>query len=260
MGIEFKPLAKEESTALLEALRRNASDGTPLHMDPLTTGWTPGADEIETDELIRAIKSVPCHYASDQAVAKAVELLRGNEKYIADAREGAPLGNSVIGSLMSLQHGIARQYAEQAVMEALRILDSEPSQDGDTITLKRTGKAPLRFTGELIKESDGGSRDANRWHELAVYRTAKGKYVVRIAYRTRWQGELDRDTAEIVAKPNEVAAALEEYDPCSPVGGYPAGEAYADRQARLMNDIRRRYDAQVSELLASSPEFAEVVE
>jgi len=199
----------------------------------------------------------------DQAVKIAVELLRGNETYIADARAGAPVGNSVVGSLLSIQHQIPRQYGEAAVVEALRILDGDPKQDGDVITLTRTGKAPLRFTGELLEESDGriqGGKDHNRWHHLAVYRTGGNSYVVRIAYKTIWQGELDREITEIVGKPEAVAVVLRDYDPTSHVQGYPPGEHYAAKQARTLDDIRRRYDSQVSEILASAPEFAEEVE
>jgi hypothetical protein len=203
-------------------------------------------------------------HAHESSVKIALELMRGNQKYIDDARAGAPVGNSVVGSLLSIQHQIPRQYGEAAVAEALRILDAEPTQEeGDAITLTRTGQAPLRFTGELLEESDGhiqGGKDHNRWHELAVYRTNGGSYVVRIAYKTIWQGELDREMAEIVGKPEAVAEVLRDYDPTSHVQGYPPGEHYAAKQARTLDDIRRRYDAQVSEILASAPEFAEVVE
>lgn len=129
----------------------------------------------------------------------------------------------------------------------------------DQHTLARTGQAPLKFTGELLKESDD-ERHNNRWHELAVYRTTGGRYVVRIAYRTLWQGELARYAAEVVGGPDGVSRVLRNYDPCGPVTGYPLGAAYAERQARLMADIRNRYNAQVSELLASAPEFAEEIE
>lgn len=202
-------------------------------------------------------------HAHEPSVKIALELMRGNQKYIDDAREGAPVGNSVVGSLLSIHHQIPRQYSEAAVVEALRILDAEPKRGGGEITLKRTGKPPLRFRGELIEESDGErqrGKENTRWHELGVYRTEGGKFVLRIAYRTRWQGELDRDDAVILDRPEKVAAALQGYDPCAAVEGYPPGDHYAQRQARLMDDVRRRYETQISELLASSPEFAEKVD
>lgn len=62
MAVEFRKPTDEETSALAKALKRNAADGTPLHLDALTTGWIPGSDEIADDEVIAAIKSVPCHY------------------------------------------------------------------------------------------------------------------------------------------------------------------------------------------------------
>jgi len=55
----------------------------------------------------------------------ALTLLRENPEYVADARQGAPVGNSVAGSIMSLTLKAPRQYTEQAVREALQILDQE---------------------------------------------------------------------------------------------------------------------------------------
>ena len=201
-------------------------------------------------------------------VSFCLSLLRESPEYVADAREGAPVGNSVIGSLLSLRHGVPRRVSEQAVLEALAILDREAEvgvvgADAEERTLPRSGEAPLRFRGVLLAESDGerqSGKEQTRWHELAVYRTVGGKFVVRIAYRTRWQGELDHDDAAIVDRADKVAAALREYDPTAHVGGFPPHASYAERQAWLLADIRRRYEEQTSEILAASPEFAEVVE
>lgn len=62
MDTKFRPLAPAERDSLGDALRRNATDGAALRMDPLTTGWTPGAGEVSDAEVINSIKSVPCHY------------------------------------------------------------------------------------------------------------------------------------------------------------------------------------------------------
>lgn len=128
--------------------------------------------------------------------------------------------------------------------------------------LPRSGQAPLTFAGELVAESDGhwvNGRDQNRWHDLAVYQTASGKWVAAVAYRTRWQGETDHHTAVVCDSPAAVAKTLTDYDPAAVVQGYPDGNAYADRQAKLCTDIRRRYAAQVSEILAALPDAAEEV-
>jgi hypothetical protein len=58
-------------------------------------------------------------------VRHALALLKEDPEYVDDAREGAPVGNSVVGSVMNLTLGIPRQYAEAAVREALRLLDKK---------------------------------------------------------------------------------------------------------------------------------------
>lgn len=65
MGVEFKKLTTEESAKLRTAILDNAERGKAIKMDALTTGWSPGDDEESAEEqLINAIHSVPCHYAS----------------------------------------------------------------------------------------------------------------------------------------------------------------------------------------------------
>ena len=196
--------------------------------------------------------------------------MRESPEYVQDAREGARVGNSVVGSLLSIQFKTPRQATEEAVIEALGLLDAEqkaaaqaPSDDADEFTLPRTGDRPLKFTGEKIAYADGerlAGKEQNRWHEIAVYRIQTGRYVVHIAYRTRWQGELDFDMADIdgSSKGEGVATILRNYDPTQWVRGYPEGAGYADKQARLLSDIRQRYQALVSEVLKSD-EFAEEV-
>lgn len=193
----------------------------------------------------------------------ALDLLRESPQYAEDARVGAPVGNSVIGSLLSIQHGVPRQVAEQAVLRALDALAAEQRKAAPSHRLKRSGQAPLAFQGELLAEADGqmvSGKDQNRWHEVSVYRTEGGKYVAAVAYRTRWQGELDRDFAEVVGQAEAVAAVLREYSPTEYVQGYPAGDAYAERQARLFRDLRQRYDALVTEVLESDEDFTEQVD
>ena len=212
--------------------------------------------------------------SDDHLYRLALELLRGNETYIADAREGAPVGNSVVGSLLAIQHKAPRQYTEEAVRQALRTLDAEAAKaefrcaevheyagKPDTITLPRTGLAPLRFSGELLAEADGyrvRGREQNRWHELAVYKTPGGKWVVRIAFRTQWQGELDYDHAEIVTEASAVEDAFATHQ-INYIRGFPDGPSHVDRQRKLLADIQSRYDALVSEILAADPAFAEEV-
>lgn len=130
--------------------------------------------------------------------------------------------------------------------------------------LTRTGKPALVFAGELIAGAtsfipvNGGALQ-NRWHELAVYRTAGGKWVAAVGFRSCWQGEHDHDAAEIFARPDQLVSWLLRYSPRDHWLGYPAGAAYAERQARIEAEIRGGYERAVSALLAGLPEADERV-
>ena len=56
-------------------------------------------------------------------VKLALSLLRDEPKYQEDARRFAGVGNSVVGSLLSIVYKIPRQYAEPAVRRAMQIID-----------------------------------------------------------------------------------------------------------------------------------------
>jgi hypothetical protein len=64
-------------------------------------------------------------------VKAALDMLRSNPRYAADARAGAPVGNSVIGSLLSIEYRAPRWATERAVRQALAILDSEEDEEED---------------------------------------------------------------------------------------------------------------------------------
>lgn len=67
-------------------------------------------------------------------------------------------------------------------------------------TIKRDGLPPIAFTGEQIASADNRITDngnrANRWTEVAIYKTKGGNYVARVSRFTCWQGESDRHEAE----------------------------------------------------------------
>jgi len=77
--------------------------------------------------------------------------------------------------------------------------------DVGTIIIRRTGQAPLRIRGEELARSASSSNNASpsysgsvgRSQEVAVYRTAAGKYVAAITNLTSWQGEHDAYDAAV---------------------------------------------------------------
>jgi hypothetical protein len=131
-------------------------------------------------------------------------------------------------------------------------------------TVARSGQAPLAFRGELLAEVKGAWHTAverNRWHDVAVYRTAGGRYVVAVCYQTRWEGESNVAWAAATDDAGNLELLLREAEAevlDGAVLGYPPG--YEAKQARLLLDLRQRYADRVREVLAAIPEAAERIE
>ena len=60
--MDFRPLSEIERRQLITALRGNADTGAALLMDRRDTSFLAATDEVTDEEVINAIKSVPCHY------------------------------------------------------------------------------------------------------------------------------------------------------------------------------------------------------
>jgi hypothetical protein len=60
--MDFRPLNDTERRGLLTALRSNAQDNRAILTDRWNTRFVGTAEEVTDDEVITAIKSVPCHY------------------------------------------------------------------------------------------------------------------------------------------------------------------------------------------------------
>ena len=60
--MDFRPLNEVERKQLVSALRGNAEEGKVLLLDRRDTSFVGSADEVPDEEVISAIRSVPCHY------------------------------------------------------------------------------------------------------------------------------------------------------------------------------------------------------
>jgi hypothetical protein len=60
--MDFRPLSNADRTQLLTALRGNAESGRAILLDPKDTSFVGTAEEVTDEEVISAIRSVPCHY------------------------------------------------------------------------------------------------------------------------------------------------------------------------------------------------------
>lgn len=61
-----------------------------------------------------------------QIIEHALRMLRDDPDLLADARVGAPLGNSILGGVIQITLETPRQYAEAAIVEAVRRIDAHP--------------------------------------------------------------------------------------------------------------------------------------
>ena len=60
--MDFRPLNDTERRQLITALRGNADRGLSILMDRRDTSFIGATEEVTDEEVINAIKSVPCHY------------------------------------------------------------------------------------------------------------------------------------------------------------------------------------------------------
>ncbi len=60
--MDFRPLNADERQRLIDALRGNADGGRAILMNQRDTSFVGSAEEVTDEEVISAIKSVPCHY------------------------------------------------------------------------------------------------------------------------------------------------------------------------------------------------------
>jgi hypothetical protein len=125
----------------------------------------------------------------------------------------------------------------------------------DKITIERTGKRPLAFTGETVASTSSWEDQgvlSMRCHDIAVFRTESDKWVVRVSYWTKWNGENDYADALAFDTVSEVAALLESYKfPNAGIIGYPIGANYAERQTRMMAELTEGFQRVAGKVLAA---------
>lgn len=133
-------------------------------------------------------------------------------------------------------------------------------------TLNRTGQRPVKFTGELITESQGKpaepqrARDKARNYDIRIYKTARGTYLAAITYNTDWDDEEHREDVLQCNTPAEVADCLEKYDPTQNVVGFPPGQQFAAKQQRLLAALRAQFQRQVMEVLSAIPGSEQIID
>lgn len=123
--------------------------------------------------------------------------------------------------------------------------------------LKRSGKPPLVFRGTLLVDLSGPTNTKDRrtrWHDLRLYRTETGRYVIEICFQTSWPRETGLYQAHLLENLTAVKESLLAYDPLQHRVGWPELPEYEKRQKTLEALIRQEYADRVGELLSRFPE------
>jgi hypothetical protein len=60
--MDFRPLSEVERGQLIASLRGNVENDWAILVDRRDTSFAGTAEEVPDEEVINAIKSVPCHY------------------------------------------------------------------------------------------------------------------------------------------------------------------------------------------------------
>lgn len=129
-------------------------------------------------------------------------------------------------------------------------------------TVPRFAAAPLAFSGKLLVSVSGQQTRPGktnvRWHEIDLYATDSGKYVVAIRFRCDTRHDDPYDEAEVLTSPEAVVEFLTTFDPVEAVRGWP-NQGHEQQDERLREALTNSFDRLVSQVLAGRNEFAERV-
>ena len=124
------------------------------------------------------------------------------------------------------------------------------------MTLDRTGKSPLRFSGFLLREGSTEFIDAKPdkpnpdFWTVKIYRVndnAKYQYAIATVYTSVVKKQAQQLFAAHFT--NDPAADIEAYDPLTVLRGYPQIERFAAMQQRLERAVKFQYGKLVSDIL-----------
>ncbi|WP_437187830.1 hypothetical protein SH668x_001241 [Planctomicrobium sp. SH668] len=134
-------------------------------------------------------------------------------------------------------------------------------QDDDEMPdfiLEVSNGAPVRFSGELLAASapqDTSGAHA-RWHELNLYKSNSGKFVLEVKFRSNSKDssgtriEPDQNDVYVCEDREDIMQALDEIDPNEYVIGFPIGvQNWEAKQNRLTRGVKLEFERLSGELL-----------
>lgn len=124
--------------------------------------------------------------------------------------------------------------------------------------LPRTGDRPLAFSGDLIATATTKTHDgpgSTRWWELSLFKPESKqvgsietqRWVLHVAFKTQWQGELYQDSVIVADSADELTREAKAFPFLKSVRGYPKGQD--ERQNRLVEALTARWNDALSVIL-----------
>ncbi len=151
------------------------------------------------------------------------------------------------------------QAAPGAVEPQMTTRPLTPTGPLTWITLRRSGRQPLRFKGALLAEATGHSTEGRLWHELNIFSRQMGGFVVDMRVFKKDRGQKDVFHVHVFETMGEVVSFLEEFDPTADVTVDVETDAPGYTTARLtlkavalrqrIEDVTRDYRSLVGDLL-----------
>ena len=123
-----------------------------------------------------------------------------------------------------------------------------------SFTIERTGLPVLQFNGEELVDLAGCDPDGStggRVHDVSVYRTEDGEFIVEISYRSPHSSEVSDDYVEAVESTAEIEEILSLYDPTERMDRSLFGQHESNRVQVIADALTRRYDQQVARVIDS---------
>lgn len=117
-----------------------------------------------------------------------------------------------------------------------------------TYTMTRPGLPPLRFDGYVLGRAF--TKVGKREYLACVYRTDNAALVLSVAFNSEWERETGYNWVAVAQDVPELVAQYKSWDPIPAGVGFPVGEAYAEKQKRLVAELKAAFDASISEAFA----------
>lgn len=126
--------------------------------------------------------------------------------------------------------------------------------------IRRTGKRPLRFTGEVVAKATSAGHPGlqDRSHTITLYFTEGGRWVLAMFYDTNWGSERPWHRGAYHDDRDSVLEALDDWDPCDDIN-LPPGAKYDALQDEVEKAVSDGWAIAVSDLLEQVREMDEII-